>query len=66
MYKYCYLNLGAIYVKGLYEDDHLFKQTSAVEERSVHEVSADDIASCIQQNTSDSNVKLVLENLQMP
>ena len=42
------------------EDDDLFKQTSAVEESSVQDMSVDDIASYIQQNTPDSNVKLDL------
>lgn len=42
------------------DDDDLFKQTSAVEESSVQDMSADDIASYIQQNTPDSNVKLDL------
>jgi len=39
------------------DDDDLFKQTSVVEESSVQDMSADDIASYIQQNTPDSNVK---------
>ena len=42
------------------DDDDLFKQTSAVEESSVQDMSADDIASYIQQNTPGSNVKLDL------
>ena len=42
------------------EDDDLFKQTSAVEESSVQDMSADDIASYILENTPDSNVKLDL------
>lgn len=42
------------------DDDDLFKQTSAVEESSVQDMSADDIASYIQQNIPDSNVKLDL------
>lgn len=42
------------------DDDDLFKKSSAVEESSVQDMSVDDIASYIQQNTPDSNVKLDL------
>ena len=42
------------------DDDDLFKQTSAFEESSVQDMSVDDIASYIQQNTPDSNAKLDL------
>ena len=43
------------------DDDELFKQTSVMEEpASVEDMSADDIASYIQQNIPDSQAKLDL------
>lgn len=42
------------------DDDDLFKQTSAVPEHSIQDMSADDISSYIQQNTPDSDAKLDL------
>lgn len=42
------------------DDDDLFKNTSAAEERNVHDMSADDIASYIQQNMPESDAKLDL------
>ena len=42
------------------DDDDLFKQTPAASEQAVQDMSADDIASYIQQNTADSEAKLDL------
>lgn len=42
------------------DDEDLFKQTSAISEPAVQNMSADDIASYIQQNMPDTDAKLDL------